>query len=188
MTDLESLTIALDALKFLVAPHCQETLAVGQHQITLKEDKAAAKGRLDKVHFDQISGPIALFLPDKAKQPLFSFLAEGKPQKAVDAIVAMSFEGRNYLIACEMKSGSISGAGAQLRNTDCLLDFMVKAARHHHQVDLSQWERRFVVLCSRRIPKSRTRMDRRPVGISPDRPLEIRMQNNQRLPIRALCP
>jgi len=188
MNNQDAFASALVALKNLVTPACQETLATGQHQITLKEEKSAAKGRLDKVHFDQINGPVALFLPDKAKQPLFNFLAEGKPQKAVDAIVAMSVGERNFFIACEMKSGSISGAGAQLRNTDCLLDFMVKAAYHHHQVDISHWERRFVVLCSRRIPKSRTRMDKSQVGLTPDRPLEIRMQNNQRLPIRALCP
>jgi hypothetical protein len=187
MTKQDSFALALTALKNLVAPACQETLATGQHQITLKEEKPAAKGRLDKVHFDQINGPVALFLPDKAKQPLFSFLAEGKPQKAVDAIVAMSEAGKNYLIACEMKSGSIGGAGAQLRNTDCLLDFMVKAAHHHHQVDLSQWERRFVVLCARRINKSPTRGDKMKRGHCPDRPLEIQMRNEQRLPIGTLC-
>lgn len=187
MNEQDAFVSALDALKNLVNPACQKALATGQHQITLTEEKSAAKGRFDKVHFDQINGPIALFLPDKAKQPLFSFLAEGKPQKAVDAIVAMSEAGKNYLIACEMKSGSISGAGSQLRNTDCLLDFMVKAAYHHHQVDLSQWERRFVVLCARRIRKSPTRGDKIKRGHSPERPLEIHMRNEQRRPIGTLC-
>ena len=187
MIEKEHVSKVIEALRAVVAPSCQQPIATGQHQVTIREKKPAAKGRLDEVHIDNIKEPLALLFPDKARPVLCGFLAEGKTQKACDAILATRYEGTGYLIVCEMKSGKIKGVSTQLKNTACFVDLLVSLARNHHDLDLSQWERRYVVLCARSLNKSATRPGQPKSGCSPFRPKEIFVKNQARLPIGALC-
>ena len=187
MTKQESLNHIIKVLKEVVSSDCQQSIATGQHRITLKEKKAAAKDRLDEIHIGSITEPIALFFPDKAKPTLCGFLAEGNTQKACDAILATHYDGVGYLIVCEMKAGGVKGLAAQLRNTACFVELLVNLALHHHNLDLSQWQRRYVVLCAGRLHKSKTRAGEPKTGSCPSRPKEIPVRNKAELPIGALC-
>lgn len=187
MTEQDKLNHIITVLKELVSPSCQQTIATGQHRITLKEKKAAAQDRLDEIHIVNIKEPIALFLPDKAKPSLCGFLAEGNTQKACDAIIVTHYDGVGHLIVCEMKAGGVKGLVAQLRNTACFVELLVNLATNHYGLDLSQWERRYVVLCAGRLHKSKTRPGEPKAGSSPSRPKEIPVKNKAELPIGALC-
>lgn len=187
MSEKERLDHIIQVLKGVVSSDCQQSIATGQHRITLTEKKAAAKDRLDEIHIGSIKEPIALFFPDKAKPKLCGFLAEGTTQKACDAILATHYDGVGYLIVCEMKAGGVKGLAAQIRNTACFVELLVNVALHHHNLDLSQWQRRYVVLCAGRISKSKTRAGEPKAGSCPTRPKEIPLRNKAELPIGALC-
>ena len=187
MTDPEKLQHALEILNSLVAPACREEIFTGQHQFTLTEKKEAAKGRLDEIYIDQIPHSLALFFPDRAKPPLCAFLSDGKTQKACDAIIATFHEGAFYLIVCELKCGRTQGVATQLKNTACLVDLLVSLALQHHGLDLSQWQRRYVVLGAGRLNKTPTRPGQPKAGASPTYPRQISVTNKQKLPLGALC-
>jgi len=187
MNEQERLNHIIKVLKEVVSSGCQQSIATGQHRVTLRETKAAAKGRLDEIHIGSITEPIALFFPDKARPMLCGFLAEGNTQKACDAILATHYDGIGYLIVCEMKSGGTKGLAAQIRNTACFVELLVNLAFHHHDLDLSQWQRRYVVLCAGRLHKSKTRVGEPKAGLCPSRPKEISVRNKAELPIGALC-
>lgn len=186
-TDLETLDEALGILKGLVSDSCRTDAAPGQHQFTLIEKKEAAQGRLDKIHINNIKHSFSLFFPDKAKPALCAFLKDGKTQKACDSIIATYYEGRFYLIVCEMKCGRTQGVATQLKNTAAFVDLLVSLAQHHHEFDFSQWNRRYVVLGAGRLNKTPTRAGQSKAGLTPGHPKEISVKNDAVLPIGALC-
>ena len=186
MTDLESLEEALAILKGLVADECQQSAATGQHQFTLTEKKEAAQGRLDKIHINNIKHPFTLFFPDRAK-PLCAFLQAGKTQKACDSIIATYHDGEFYIIVCELKCGRTNGVATQLKNSAAFVDLLISLIRHHHDVDISHWNRRYVVLGAGRLNKTPTRSGQSKAGSTPARPKEISVKNNMMLPLGALC-
>jgi hypothetical protein len=187
MTDPEALQNALSILNSLVAGGCQMAAAPGQHQFTLTEKKEAAQGRLDKIHINDIKHPFSLFFPDKARPELCAFLEEGKTQKACDSIIATYHDGKFYLIVCELKSGRAQGVVAQMKNTAAFVDLLLSLALHHHDLDLTHWERRYVVLGAGRINKTPTRPGQSKAGSSPTNYRVFFVKNKQQLPIGSLC-
>ena len=116
-----------------------------------------------------------------------SFLKNGKAQKACDSIIATYHDGKFYLIVCELKCGRTNGVGTQLKNTAAFVDLLVSLALHHHDLDLSSWQRRYVVLGAGRLNKTPTRPGQSKAGSTPARPKAIGVKNNDRLPLGALC-
>lgn len=96
-------------------------------------------------------------------------------------------EGKFYFIVCEMKCGRTQGVSTQLKNTACMVDLLVSLAHHHHGLDLSQWQRRYVVLGAGRLNKTPTRPGQSKAGASPTSPRQISVINKQKLPLGSLC-
>lgn len=178
----------INGMREVVHTDCQSPL-LGGTQVILKEEGDAASGRLDTLYITNLTPDSAIFHPDKANQPICSFLKTEKGlQKACDAIFVTHLQGKNYVTFCELKSGTTRGSSAQLKSARCLFDYLkdVVRSRNNNLTELD-WTYRYVLLQTRRTSKSKTRPnagDRK--GISADDPLIIKVHNNAQLKIEQL--
>lgn len=176
----------IDTLNAFVRTECKELIANGQTQLIIKEDKPEAKNRLDKIYITDFKGKFACFIPDKSSPEFCCFLEKGKPQKACDSIIFTQYQGKNYIIICELKSGSLAGVTTQLKNTKVIVDLLSSLCLNHHQINISEWNVRYVVVAARPIKKRTTRLNLTS-GTSPIRPREISVSNGAKIELGRLC-
>ena len=177
----------ITTLKQIVCSRCCESIASGQTQLIIKETDRMAT--LKKVTITNINNEFAAFTPEKASQVSAMLSSCGDYQKAADCLVFLRHNEKNYILVCELKSGTTKRLVGQLRNTAAIADFITSLCKHHHDLSFDQWNMRFIVLKSKGSLKKRpTRPSQSPpAGSCIARPLEISVQNNASIPIAQLC-
>jgi len=178
----------IKTLQGIICPKCSENIAHGQNELVIKETDRSAT--LKKITLTNLSSQFAAFFPEKAKPKICAMLSStGDYQKAADALIFLCHNGINYILICELKSGTTSRLSAQLKNTASIADFITALSKHHHGLTLPAWQMRFIVLTKRgRLRKRPTRQKKSmPQGQTADRPLEIVVHNNESIHVARLC-
>jgi hypothetical protein len=178
---------SLKELSSIIRTGCLGKTVTGQDKLILKEDGKASRGRLDKVFIVDIHDPMVAIFPEKAKGDLLPFLKDGVCQKVADAIVFTKYEGKPYILICEMKCGDIKGAPRQLLNTGLIADLIRKMAEKTSKFKDEDWSMRYILITARTLKKQKTRRDNIVHGDEPSSPKEISVSNGASIQLGRLC-
>jgi len=178
---------SLTALSGIIRADCLGKIVAGQQVLILKEAGKASLGRLDKVFILNCQDPMVAVFPEKANGNLLPFLKDGAFQKVADAIVFTKFNGKPYILVCELKCGDPRGAKRQLLNTGMIARLIKEMAEETTDFDVKDWSIRYVLFTNRTLKKQKTRSDDLISGTSPNRPNEISVQNGAKVQLGRLC-
>lgn len=179
---------SLNALSGIVHTDCLGKIAACQKELILKEDGKASKDRLDKVTIVNFQDPMVAIFPEKAKGNLLPFLKDGVCQKVADAIVFTKYDGKPYILICELKCGGSKGAKRQLLNTGLIAEFIRDMAEKPPGFKSEDWSLRYILITNRRsLNKQMTRGEKQISGTEPSRPKEILVSNDAKIQLGQLC-
>ena len=180
---------SLNALSEIIRTDCLGKIATGQKELILKEDGKASKDRIDKVTIVNCQDPMVAVFPEKAKGKgdLLPFLKDGVCQKVADAIVFTKYDGKPYILICELKCGDPKGARRQLLNTGLIAGFIREMAQKTTDFKAEDWSMRYVLITNRTLKKQKTRRENKTNGTEPNCPKEISVPNGASIQLGRLC-
>ena len=179
---------SLTALSGIIRADCLGKIATGQKELILKEDGKASKDRLDKVTIVNCQNPMVVVFPEKAKSDLLPFLKAGSCQKVADAIVFTKYDGKPYILICELKCGDLKGAKRQLLNTGLIAGFIREMAEKTVGFKVEDWSLRYILITNKRsLNMQMTRGEKQISGTKPSRPKEISVSNDAKIQLGQLC-
>jgi hypothetical protein len=104
-----------------------------------------------------------------------------------DAIVFTKYDGKPYILICELKCGDPKGAKRQLLNTSLIGKLIREMAERTTDFKAEDWSLRYVLITNRSLKKQQTRREKLISGTDPSRPTEISVPNGAKIQLGSLC-
>lgn len=155
--------------------HCLE-ITEGDSQAVLK-----------KVTIESFQNPSYMFVLDAKPKECYC-IADGPQKKVCDAIIATTYDKKDYLIFAELKSEFVNKDDiiVKFKSSECFLDYCYSILKKLYNVNISDINKRFVVfrILKQRVPKTVMRV---PVHDSPEQAKYLSCHDSgERFRIRSL--